>query len=34
MTLDLDDVHLEKLESLIDALEDHDDVQDIYTNAS
>jgi YebC/PmpR family DNA-binding regulatory protein len=33
-TLDLDDNDLEKLSTLVDALEDNEDVQDVYTNAS
>ena len=34
MTLDISDQDLEKLGTLVDALEDHDDVQDVFTNAS
>ena len=32
-TLDLDDKDIEKLASLVDQLEEHDDVQEVYTNA-
>jgi YebC/PmpR family DNA-binding regulatory protein len=33
-TMDLEDSDLEKLGRLVDAIEEHDDVQDVYTNAS
>jgi YebC/PmpR family DNA-binding regulatory protein len=32
-TLEVSDEDLEKLSSLVDALEEHDDVQDVFTNA-
>ena len=32
-TVDLSDEDLEKLSALVDELEDHDDVQEVYTNA-
>lgn len=33
-TLDLSDDDIEKLAKLVDELEEHDDVQDVYTNAA
>lgn len=33
-TIELEDDDLEKLSSLVEAVEDHDDTQDVYTNAS
>lgn len=33
MTLEVSDADIEKLEKLVDVLEDHDDVQDVFTNA-
>jgi YebC/PmpR family DNA-binding regulatory protein len=33
-TMDLEDEDLEKLGRIVDAIEEHDDVQDVYTNAS
>jgi YebC/PmpR family DNA-binding regulatory protein len=32
-TMELSDSDLEKLETLVEAIEDHDDVQEVYTNA-
>ncbi len=33
-TIDLDDSDMEKLERIVDAIEEYDDTQDVYTNAS